>query len=81
MRRNKPTNIKTPNRIDSYGSKANEDNVDDINSTKKKMRKNQSSNNGNESDSSLEISWSEQLKQDEERAKREAESKVKLPQI
>ena len=40
-------------------------------------------NNGNDSDS-LEISWSEQLKQDEERAKRKAKGKnanVKLPQI
>ena len=42
---------------------------------------NQSGENVNDSDSSLEISWSEQLKQDEERAKREAETKVKLPQI
>ena len=78
-RKNNPSNIKTPNSIDSYGSKMNEDTGSNANSTKKQMR--QSGNNGNDSDSSLEISWSEQLKQDEERAKREAETKVKLPQI
>jgi len=80
-RKNKPSNIKTPNSIDSYGSKMNGDNGNNANSTKKQMPGNQSGNNGNDSDSSLEISWSEQLKQDEERAKREAETKVKLPQI